>query len=126
MALPFNDMILHVKKLLLIFLLVLLPFQFSWAAAAAYCQHEETKAAQHFGHHSHQHNAQADLPDKGETPTKVHADCGYCHLACQASFLMAQPDIGMPNGSTDITLYSRIYTSHIPEGLHRPDWRFVA
>lgn len=119
-------MIHPVKKLLLIFLLVLLPLQFSWAAAAAYCQHEEEPATLHFGHHSHQHDAKADLPDEVDTPTKVHADCGYCHLACQVSFLMEQPDIAMPNGSTYTALYSRMYSSHIPNGLHRPDWRFVA
>lgn len=122
----FNAIIHAVKKLLLIFLLAWLPLQFSWAAAAVYCQHEEQQATQHFGHHSHQHDASADLPDDTDKPAKVHADCGYCHLSCQASFLMAPPDVVVPNGWTYIALPSLSFSSHIPDGLQRPDWRFVA
>lgn len=119
-------MIQPVKKLLLIFLLVLLPLQFCWAAAAAYCQHEGEKTAQHFGHHSHQHDPAADLPDDGESVIKAHADCGYCHLSCQASFLTMVPEVALPTGATHLALSLRTYSSHIPDGLHRPDWRLVA
>lgn len=122
----FNDMIPPVKRLLLIFLLALLPLQFSWAAAAAYCQHEGENTAQHFGHHSHQHDAQPDSPDDADPTAKVHADCAYCHLACQASFLTTAPDIVVPHGSTYAELPARPYSSHIPDGLQRPDWRIVA
>ena len=51
------------KKFFLILLLFVLPLQMSWAAASAYCLHEEGKAAQHPGHHSHQHKASADTGD---------------------------------------------------------------
>ena len=122
----FNVIIPPVKKLLLIFLLALLPLQFCWAAAAAYCQHEGEETTQHFGHHSHQHDAQADLPDEGDKVVKVHADCGYCHLSGQASFLTAAPAVALPTDSTHAELPVRSYSSHIPDGLRRPDWRFVA
>ena len=42
------------RRWLSILLLVFLPFQFSWAAVAGYCQHEADAASQHFGHHEHQ------------------------------------------------------------------------
>ena len=115
-----------VKKLLLIFLLVCLPFQFSWAAAAAYCQHEGEMNTQHFGHHAHQHKTQADLPDDAGKTAKVHTDCGYCHLSSHASFLTAVPEIVLPTGFAFSESPAQIYSSHIPDGLHRPDWRFVA
>ncbi|MBU0601652.1 MAG: hypothetical protein KKD25_04520 [Gammaproteobacteria bacterium] len=47
------------RRWLSILLLVFLPFQFTWAAAAGYCQHETGAAAQHFGHHDHKHQAVA-------------------------------------------------------------------
>lgn len=122
----FNDIIPPVKKLLLIFLLALLPLQFSWAAAAAYCQHEGEKSTQHFGHHAHQHDAQTDLPDDADKVVKVHADCGYCHLSCQVSFLTAVPEVALPTGATHVEKPVRPYSSHIPDGLQRPDWRLVA
>ncbi|RZI40440.1 cobalt-zinc-cadmium resistance protein [Herbaspirillum sp. HC18] len=114
------------KKLLLIFLLVLLPLQFSWAAAAAYCQHDGEKTTQHFGHHTHKHDAKQDVPDDSGKVVKVDVDCGYCHLSCQASFLTAALDITVPLGSTYAELPTRSYSSHIPDGLQRPDWRDVA
>jgi hypothetical protein len=122
-----NAIIQPVKKLLLIFLLMLLPFQFSWAAAAVYCQHEQEQSTHHFGHHSHQHQAKADpSEDNADHSAKVHDDCGYCHLSCQASFVMASFDIAAPDGWTYLELYPISYSSHLPDGPKRPDWRFVA
>lgn len=45
-----------------ILLLVLLPIQFSWAAAAAYCEHESGARADHFGHHEHDHQGSGVAP----------------------------------------------------------------
>ena len=53
------------KKFLAIFLLVLLPLQFSWAAVAGYCQHEAGVTANHPGHHTHDHQA-ADNHESGK------------------------------------------------------------
>lgn len=89
------------------------------------CQHEDEQATFHFGHHSYQANA--DTADDGDLSAKDDGDCGYCHLSCQAPFLMASPDIAMPNGATAyIELLLRSFSSHIPDGLQRPNWRLVA
>jgi hypothetical protein len=76
-------MIPIVKKLLLIFLLAVLPLQYAWAAAAVYCQHEqEQEHSMHVGHHSHQHDeVQVDADDKpGDTASlEVDTDCVTCH-----------------------------------------------
>jgi len=43
-------------------LLLVLPFQMIWAAAAPYCAHEtNTSASKHFGHHEHRHQAGGEI-----------------------------------------------------------------
>ena len=92
-----------------IFLLCLLPLQFSWAAVAAYCGHEVAPQSQHFGHHAHVHehadaardaasdaasdaapdaqvNIQAvDLEERVDLSLGInHLDCAQCHATCAA------------------------------------------
>lgn len=116
------------KKFFLLLLLFVLPLQMSWAAASAYCLHEEGKAAQHLGHHSHQHKASAgDEPqlDAGKdlkTKTKAHSDCNVCHGIGHA---WLPPCASMPvfdTASLAIDTSSCLYVSHIPDGPKRPDW----
>lgn len=71
------------RRYLILFLLVLMPLQLSWAAAGSYCGHETGPQANHFGHHPHEHAA-GDAPDlDAGTPDKQssapHPDCGTCH-----------------------------------------------
>jgi hypothetical protein len=70
-----------------ILLLAVLPFQFSWAAVAAYCGHESGQQAQHLGHHAHQHTGPdaAELgsaPADHKAPAGADVDCGQCHGTC--------------------------------------------
>ncbi len=77
------------KRCLAIFLLVLLPLQFSWAAMVGYCQHETGETVQHPGHHSHEH-ASADHPTTGEnadSSAAIDHDCATCHLGCAAALV---------------------------------------
>lgn len=83
------------RRLLLVFLSILLPLQFAWAGAAAYCAHESADQpaamTSHFGHHSHEHKA--DQHESGKTGGKSvklpDADCTACHspvrTACSAN-----------------------------------------
>ncbi len=107
------------KKFFLLLLLFVLPLQMSWAAASAYCLHEEGKAAQHLGHHSHQHQASADdapQADAGKdlkAKAKAHSDAWL------------PPGASMPvfdTASLVIDTSSFLYVSHIPDGPKRPDW----
>ena len=86
------------RKLVAIFLLVLIPLQSSWAVAAEYCtHHEENAAAQHFGHHADEHaNSASDTGiDDGVqsssdmTPGQPHSD--NCHHYSVAGLLNATP-----------------------------------
>lgn len=117
------------KKFLLIVLLLVLPLQYSWAAAAVYCQHERG-AAPHLGHHAHQHQAQdgqAQDDDGGGGASKAfHADCESCHLFSHAALV---PDMPAPLASmaqSHRATPARHYASHIPDSPKRPDWPLVA
>lgn len=72
------------KYYLLIFLLVLLPLQFSWAATVGYCQHETSVTFNHTGHHT-----QDQLSDNQQESSKnaphsacMDHDCATCHMGC--------------------------------------------
>lgn len=70
------------RRYLLIFMLCLLPLQWSWAAAARVCEHEQ--GAAHFGHHEHRHSADAPtLEGEGSSTShaalQAHPDCHSCH-----------------------------------------------
>ncbi|MCA0175635.1 MAG: hypothetical protein LCH73_05000 [Proteobacteria bacterium] len=75
-------------------LLTLLPLQFGWAAVAPYCAHEASPAAEHVGHHSHQHAGSpadtskaeagklAAAPQAGEA---THGPAGWAYTAWAAA-----------------------------------------
>ena len=110
-----------VKKLLLILLLAIVPFQFAWAAAGVYCQHENGAASQHFGHHAHQHHGKSDSSDSKTKAGKVHLDCSSCHGTGCAIFpaeVVAELTLSV---ETYLDLTPQPYTSHIPDGPRRPD-----
>jgi hypothetical protein len=115
----------QVKKLLLILLLTILPIQYSWSMAAVYCQHERSTST-HFGHHGHQHQAQAGDEDGAKDKLSKHGDCEVCHHAVQASLpgadalLVKAPAVGYaPPGALH-------YHSYIADGPPRPNWSFAA
>lgn len=72
-------MLTPMRRWLAILLLVLLPLQSLWAAAAPYCAHEESPKTMHLGHHTHEHQESPtdEVTSKG-SPT-AHADCHVCH-----------------------------------------------
>ena len=105
------------RRWLSIFLLLLLPLQFTWAAAATYCQHEREVDTQHFGHHQHEHAADAD--DNGD-PSKIgklagfsDVDCSSCHLgsAKPVTSLLSVPPVKV----------EPVWIAGLPDrhGLHR-------
>jgi hypothetical protein len=119
-----------VRKFLALFLIVLLPLQWSWAVSAAPCDHEVTAHPAHFGHHGPSHgepagpldavgSAAADLGDDG------HADCGTCQLgsatavlsnlrlimAATADSLSATVRALWPNGHPDVHFRPPLHTA---------------
>lgn len=120
------------RRWLSLLLLFILPLQFTLAAAAAYCQHEQGPDVRHFGHHVHVHQADAgaqktakSAKDNGKTtpPTTADYDCGICHLGTvqpvSVEFtlrtVLASPDVPQ----------SRVHRlgTRDPDRLERPNWR---
>lgn len=120
-------MITRVKKLLLIFMLMMLPLQFSWAAVAAYCQHESEIAMPHIGHHTHGHQqlqvnaANDDAQDSNDSPG-FDADCISCHGG--ATGILALSLQMMPDTVALVTRSSSnfLLASTIPDRPERPNW----
>lgn len=120
------------RTLFLIFLMAILPFQFSWSAASSYCQHENTvKAALHFGHHSHIHQIDpADQDSSSKHNKKNHLDCSFCHVSHVVADLPLFPAASFQS-RIEVNALNAVdsplaYTSHISNGLDRPDWRLAS
>lgn len=121
-----------VRRFFLIFLLLVLPFQFAWSAAVPYCQHEQQPARSHLGHHEHRHDASQQQDVKKHDPTNdtkllADADCDYCHVASTPLASIT------PSGVTTheripaaIAAVDRKIQSHVPEAPERPNWSRLA
>jgi len=121
-----------VRGVVLVFLLVVLPFQFAWGAAAAFCGHETAAGAGHFGHHSHQHPAKAMAEsDSGSSVKKASVpaedpDCGVCHLSC------VQPPSSQDTSIVVILPAALVLPTILPATpgrpgrIERPKWSCVA
>jgi len=129
------------RRWFVILLAVLLSVQFGWAAAATYCTHEASDAAlSHFGHHAGTH---ADTPSKSVDPAEAQKmqkaqsgqksvagdqtrladlDHGHCHLAQAAVGHDADLRVEINNERGAHHGGEPLRTSHIPDGLDRPDW----
>lgn len=110
------------KRLLILFMLLILPLQATWAVASAYCQHEQGTATQHFGHHAHQHQAADKDKSDGGLQASFHADCAFCHLGCVGvvTSSLDTPSIAAvsPAVSPEISFLPAIFL----EGPERPKW----
>ena len=114
------------RKLIAIFLIVLLPLQWGWAMAASYCEHEVAAGAAHFGHHEHAHGDHA-APAAGDASHEAaspgdggHADCGTCQLSSASAVL---PGLSLATPTTADTLpvsTSACWLDAHPELLYRP------
>ncbi|MEJ8855895.1 cobalt-zinc-cadmium resistance protein [Variovorax robiniae] len=111
------------RKLVFLLLLAILPLQFSWGAAAAYCRHEAGAGAPHFGHHEHQAKASStDHVKDGKLKTIADGDddCGMCHASAAEPAPSRQATLLVPWDGTAPAYRAPSYQSFIPHGLERP------
>ena len=115
-----------VNRLVSILLLALLPLQFGWAVASAYCEHEVGAAAQHFGHHEHQHRADTGTDESGKKAVQqqaaAHADCASCHAGFAGVVLDAVHvlAVSLSRAATPPPLEA-LASAHLSEP-ERPNW----
>lgn len=110
----------------ILFLLLVLPFQMVWAAAAPICAHEmQVGGNKHFGHHEHRHQGTEQTApaadDNGNGSGAYHADCQTCHLGSSATLASTVVAVvALPHGAVRGDHGAR-YRSHVPSGPERPD-----
>lgn len=116
------------RRLIAIFLLVLLPFQAVWAAMEPYCLHESAQSqSHHLGHHEHQHHVDADGAhhDDGAKDTgKVSAMFDHDHHCCSGvSLLSAGMPLPGPLPQADgVASPLASYASFDATRIERPNW----
>jgi hypothetical protein len=116
------------RRWLTILLLLFLPFQFSWAAVASYCQHETGTAAQHVGHHEHKHQVDANhdgVPDTSSTGS-LDNDCGICHASCGVATFGDVATLLVSRVSFAIPWTPGNLTSPPDTPPERPNWLILA
>jgi hypothetical protein len=125
---------LSVHRFLAIVLLAMLPLQFSWAAVASYCQHE-TRGAGHFGHHEHEHHADAgpnaepvaDTDTQGDkAPGAMDLDCGHCHGYCSVMLTLTSGVPGALSTAHPSATHDEAGGAHAPTRPERPQWLRLA
>jgi hypothetical protein len=105
---------------LALLILLVLPLQWSYAAVADYCQHEEVAAAQnHVGHHAHKHTDKAP-EDKGKKASFGDLDCPNCQHSTPVA-MMQLPATPVPHFSTaPIIFLSQSIPHRSPDNPFRP------
>jgi hypothetical protein len=119
-----------VRRFLVIFLLTLLPLQFSWAAVASYCAHETEVGARHVGHHEHEHHAGvsaggADASQDADTlksPGAMDLDCGHCHGHCCVMLTFSASLPGEMSAPTLRASTDAAGAAHAAPRPERPQW----
>lgn len=116
------DRLVDMRRWLSILLLVVMPFQFSWAAVGTYCEHETGRLAQHFGHHEHEHQAVAATSGEESTTAKSTPalDVADCHFHCQCVVDMPASMV-MPMRFGDSPLTDWTEAGAIAPVLSRPE-----
>ena len=113
------------RRWLVILMLLVLPVQFAWAAAAPYCAHEAASAAsKHPGHHQHVHQGSGEVAkagDDGAGNGANHTDCASCHGGAAATLPLPEADLATAPRDGLREQPASHYRSHTPSGPERPD-----
>ncbi|MCL5059785.1 MAG: hypothetical protein M1449_04285 [Candidatus Thermoplasmatota archaeon] len=107
-------------------MLCLLPLQISWAAGADYCGHDQSHAAQHFGHHDDPHEAPPSPPDDGKQPEQSNPVHDHCHLSGFLGVLSAFTLTACHVSQSALHREERFYRSLAPDQPERPKWSVPA
>lgn len=119
------------RRLIMLFMLCLLPVQISWAVVSDYAAHESTGHGQHAAHYDDAHVVVSafdfDLPSHGTDSDQVKFGHDHCHLAGFIGLLTTiklnaaiVPDLLFLQGE------SPVFSSQILDRPERPKWHTLA
>lgn len=112
------------RKLVLLFLLILLPLQTTWAAVSGYCQHEQDEQqSQHLGHHTHKHHNTSGQQDVQPQNSSQDSDCGVCHMSGVAAIPVGTQMLPVQLDSAVFFPLSLRLPFKAPETPDRPNWQ---
>lgn len=106
----------------LIFVALLLPLQFAWSSASAYCQHETSEQqSEHFGHHFHAHTGEAKK--SSDSKLMADSDCASCHASASAAIptKLDGCDFGAQSLFAEVVV-SPPFSSALARAPDRPQW----
>ena len=109
------------RRLIAILLLMMLPLQAIWAAAAPYCQHEGEASGQHIGHHQPEH----EDGDQGDDAAGTHSDCHVCHGGTVLAHDLPVMQV-MPASSEVVPSLAHGLPAPPIERPERPQWPVLA
>lgn len=111
------------RRFVIIFMLLLLPVQITWAGISVYCKHESGAAAQHFGHHEHDHQANQPEPAKDPSTLTVDNDCVACHMASAGILPVAFSSMSSePLQAERLGRHISLLPCLLPDRPERPQW----
>ncbi|WP_378235151.1 hypothetical protein [Aquincola agrisoli] len=102
---------------------MLLPLQISWAAVAAYCEHEAHAAPGHDLQFDGYEHAQ---PSDGDASGEAGHDCGHCHGHGSAMLPRAPDASGVPAHAHPPAAPDGRAAAHAPPRPERPQWPTLA
>lgn len=102
--------------------------QFSWEAVSAYCEHERETAADHVGHHAHQHQGDVNKSDTTDQskPGGFDADCGVCHASCLVALTDAMLSSPVVKATPSFSSLHVHYLASFNAKPERPKWLGLA
>ena len=123
------------KKLFIIVMMFLLPYQYAWALVASYDvhgadQHNEQVDESHFGNHEHQSNVMNTKAntDKAHpisnSQNNSHDHYGFFHLTC-GEMLNSDLPVFEVTGDQFLSQYSLVYHDPTSNVLDRPKWSYL-
>ena len=111
------------RRFFLIFFIFALPLQFTWAASARYCAHENAVSVSHFGHHAHAHKATAsDSCTAASQSGYDDPDCGYCHFSCSSPLAQSAASLSLAPRASYAATEPVANRYRVPESIDRPNW----
>jgi hypothetical protein len=114
------------RRILALLLACALLFQFTWAVAATYCEHETSNAtAMHLGHHAHVHKSVEgrDLPGG---KLALDDDCAFHHAGQPALMPLVAGVVAAAQPSLAAFVEPPLGTSAPRRTPDRPQWLRLA
>lgn len=112
------------RRWIAILLMIVLPLQLTWAVASNYCQDEQGKEAQHFGHQLHMHEAGTASKHLVKGKQLADRDCGCGGHLCGAHLLptcvQAVPPSMVDEQLSPVPPWA--YAHADPTRIERPNW----